>query len=264
VATELIPDEASTVDADVAAQPLIEVQNLCKVFGEGENAIVAVDHVTLRIDRGEFVAFVGPSGSGKTTLMNTLGCLDRPTSGLYRLNGVDVSELSDLERARMRLLEIGFVFQSFNLLPRLTALENVELPLVYAGVRGEARHRRAERTLRIVGLGDRMDHRPSELSGGQQQRVAMARALVNGPELILADEPTGQLDTRTTLEVMDMLSGLHRQGISIVLVTHEPDVAAYAGRTVAFRDGAVVDDKPNPPRLSPGGVPTPVTSNTPV
>ena len=247
-----------------ATPPLIEVQDLCKVFGEGENAIVAVDHVTLRINRGEFVAFVGPSGSGKTTLMNTLGCLDRPTSGMYRLDGVDVSELPDLERARMRLLEIGFVFQSFNLLPRLTALENVELPLVYAGVRGEARHRRAERTLRIVGLGDRMDHRPTELSGGQQQRVAMARALVNDPALILADEPTGQLDTRTTLEVMDMLSGLHRQGISIVLVTHEPDVAAYAGRTVTFRDGKVVNDTPNPARQTQGGSTAPAASSLPV
>jgi len=246
VTAKLIEAGSDTLAGDGAeAQALIEVEDLCKVFGEGENAISAVDHVTLRIDRAEFVAFVGPSGSGKTTLMNTLGCLDRPTSGTYRLAGVDVSKLSDLERARMRLLEIGFIFQSFNLLPRMTALENVELPLVYAGVRGDDRHRRAERTLRIVGLGDRMHHRPSELSGGQQQRVAMARALVNGPALILADEPTGQLDTRTSYEVMDIMTGLHRQGITIVLVTHEPDVAAYADRTVSFRDGKVVDDQPN-------------------
>lgn len=232
------------VEAHLGRNPaLIEFDDVYKVFGEGESAIFAVNHVSLTIERGEFVAFMGPSGSGKTTSMNILGCLDRPTGGSYRLDGVDVAELSDFDRARMRLLQIGFIFQSFNLLPRLSALENVQLPLVYAGVRGRERRRRAEEALTAVGLGSRMSHRPAELSGGQQQRVAIARALINGPSLILADEPTGALDTRTSHEVMDILSGLHRRGITVVLVTHEPDVAGYAERVLTFRDGEVVSDQ---------------------
>ena len=223
--------------------PLIEFDDVYKIYGEGESAIFAVNHVSLSIERGEFVAFVGPSGSGKTTSMNILGCLDRPTGGRYRLDGVDVADLSDFDRARVRLLQIGFIFQSFNLLPRLSALGNVQLPLVYAGVRGRERRRRAEEALHAVGLGSRMGHRPSELSGGQQQRVAIARALINGPSLVLADEPTGALDTRTSHEVMAILSGLHRRGITVVLVTHEPDVAAYADRVLSFRDGEVVSDQ---------------------
>lgn len=222
--------------------PVIQLENLVKTFGEGENIVVAVDRLSLTIQRGEFVAFMGPSGSGKSTLMNILGCLDRPTTGSYFLSGANVARLTDAQQARVRLHEIGFVFQGFNLLPRLTALENVELPLTYAGVRGAERKRRAAVALEAVGLGVRMEHVPAQLSGGQQQRVAIARALVNHPSLLLADEPTGALDTRTSQEVMEIFSNLHREGITVVLVTHEPDIAVYTERVLSFRDGRLTSD----------------------
>ncbi|HET9948697.1 MAG TPA: ABC transporter ATP-binding protein, partial [Longimicrobiales bacterium] len=203
--------------------------------------------VNLRITRGEFVAVMGPSGSGKSTLMNMIGCLDTPTSGKYWLNGQLVSELSDDRLARVRNKEIGFVFQTFNLLPRATALHNVELPLIYAGVGAKERRRRAEEKLALVGLADRMDHKPPEMSGGQRQRVAIARALVNEPALLLADEPTGNLDSHTSGEVMRQLSELNEQGQTIVLVTHEHDIAQWAKRQVHLKDGVIERDFLNEP-----------------
>jgi putative ABC transport system ATP-binding protein len=221
---------------------LIETQDLLKEYRMGEQPLLAVRDVTVRIARGEFVAVMGPSGSGKSTFMNLLGCLDSPTAGRYRLAGQDVSRLDRDALARVRNRSIGFVFQHFNLLPRMTALDNVELPLVYAGLSAAERRARALARLREVGLADRAHHQPSQLSGGEQQRVAIARALVNDPILILADEPTGALDTRTSVEVMGIFQHLNDRGITIVLVTHERDIANYARRILSFRDGRIVGD----------------------
>ena len=224
------------------AQPVISVRRLSKVYRMGQTSIPALRGVNVEVARGEFVAIMGPSGSGKSTFMNLLGCLDRPTSGEYRLNGREVSRLSADAIADLRNRHIGFVFQGFNLLARATALANVALPLLYAGMPREERERRARRALGIVGLGNRIDHHPQQLSGGQQQRVAIARALVNSPSLLLADEPTGNLDTRTGMDIMAILQRLNGFGLTIVLVTHEPDIATYARRLVRFVDGRVTHD----------------------
>ncbi len=221
---------------------IIRTKGLTKYYVLGAETVRAVRGVDVEIRKGEFVAVMGPSGSGKSTFMNLLGCLDTPTEGEYWLNGTSVKELSDDELAQIRNKEIGFVFQTFNLLPRATALHNVELPLIYAGIRGKERRELAREKLELVGLGDRMDHRPPELSGGQRQRVAVARALVNNPALLLADEPTGNLDSVTGEEIMDVLSELNDQGQTIVLVTHEKNIAAYAKREVHLRDGLIEKD----------------------
>jgi putative ABC transport system ATP-binding protein len=224
--------------------PLIAVRDLTKTYDLGEMQVRALRGVTLDVQAGEFVALTGPSGSGKSTLMHLLGCLDRPTSGQYLLNGRDVSRVGKRELAAVRNSDIGFVFQGFNLLPRTSAIDNVELPLLYAGVRSARERRdRAAEALRSVGLGERLGHHPNQLSGGQQQRVAIARALVNHPKLLLADEPTGNLDTRTSIEVMGIFQRLNReQGLTIVLVTHEMDIAEYGTRILRFRDGRVQTD----------------------
>jgi len=221
---------------------VIRTEDLRKDYVLGAETVRAVRGVDLEIARGEFVAVMGPSGSGKSTLMNMIGCLDTPTSGRYWLNGRLVSELSEDDLARVRNREIGFVFQTFNLLPRATALHNVELPLIYAGVSARERRQRAAEKLEMVGLGDRMEHRPPEMSGGQRQRVAIARALVNEPALLLADEPTGNLDSATSTEVMEQLAELNAHGQTIVLVTHEHDIAAYAKRQVHLKDGVIERD----------------------
>ena len=229
-----------------AASPLIRVTDVVKVYDLGSVRVEALRGVSLAIGRGEHVALVGPSGSGKSTLMNTLGCLDRPTSGSYVLDGREVTTLSKDERAHVRNRHLGFVFQSFNLLARTTALENVELPMIYArGVPARERRRRARAALESVGLGDRLDHHPTQLSGGQQQRVAIARALVNGPSILMGDEPTGNLDSRTGQDVIDLFRRLNReQGLTVIIVTHDPEVAAAADRVVTLRDGLVVADEP--------------------
>jgi len=229
------------------ATPVIELENVVRTYTMGDNEVRALRGVSLRVEKGESLAIMGPSGSGKTTLMNTLGCLDRPTSGHYLLLGQDVSRLSKAELATVRGRRIGFVFQSFNLLARTSALENVELPLLYAGVGGKERHRRAREALEKVGLGTRLDHVPSQLSGGQQQRVAIARALVGEPEIIMADEPTGNLDSQTSVEVMAILQSLVAQGITVILVTHEPDIAAHASRVIVLKDGHIIDDRRQEP-----------------
>jgi len=229
---------------------LIETRDLWKTYAMGSEEIHALRGISVDIDRGEYVAIMGPSGSGKSTLMNLIGCLDTPSKGTYLLNGKQVGEMNDNELARIRNEEIGFVFQTFNLLPRATALHNVELPLVYAGVSATDREARARGALERVELGDRMTHRPNELSGGQRQRVAIARALVNNPSILLADEPTGNLDSKTGAEIMSLFAKLHMAGNTIVLVTHEADVAAFAHRTIHIRDGQVEKDVksqvPNP------------------
>jgi putative ABC transport system ATP-binding protein len=223
---------------------VISVRDLVKTYRVGDVDVRALRGVTLDIRRGEFVALTGPSGSGKSTFMHLAGCLDRPTSGSYLLGGRDVSSLGKRELARVRNREIGFVFQGFNLLPRTTALEQVELPMLYVGtVPGKERRERAAAALEAVGLGSRLDHHPNQLSGGQQQRVAIARALVNNPVLLLADEPTGNLDTRTSIEVMGIFQKLNARGLTVVLVTHEADIAEYGTRIVAFRDGRVRSDR---------------------
>jgi putative ABC transport system ATP-binding protein len=222
--------------------PLIQLEQLEKTYTMGDVAVRALRGVSLEITQGEFVAVMGASGSGKSTLMNILGCLDRPSAGRYFLDGEDVSQKSTDELAEIRSRTLGFVFQSFNLLSRTSALENVELPLLYAGVSTRERHKRAKAALERVGLGSRLDHHPSQLSGGQQQRVALARALVNNPRVILADEPTGNLDTVTSIEVMALFQELSKSGITIVLVTHEPDIASHASRVIVVRDGLVRSD----------------------
>ena len=227
---------------------LIEARELTKVYAMGDQTVHALRGVSLDIAAGEFVAIMGASGSGKSTLMNILGCLDQPTSGEYRLAGEAAETMAPDQLAAIRNRHIGFVFQQFNLLPRTSALENVELPMVYAGVRAADRRRRALAALEKVGLAQRASHTPAELSGGQQQRVAIARALVNEPQLILADEPTGALDTQTSEDIMRLLAGLNVQGLTVVLVTHEHDIAAWAGRRIVFRDGLVVEDTRQPPR----------------
>ena len=221
---------------------LIETVDLWKTYQMGEEEIHALRGVSIQIERGEYVAIMGPSGSGKSTLMNLIGCLDTPSKGSYLLNGKQVSQMDDNELARIRNEEIGFVFQTFNLLPRATALRNVELPLVYAGVPAKEREQRARGALEKVELASRITHRPNELSGGQRQRVAIARALVNNPSILLADEPTGNLDSKTGVEIMGLFERLHQAGNTIVLVTHEPDVAAYAYRAIHIRDGQVEQD----------------------
>jgi putative ABC transport system ATP-binding protein len=229
---------------------IIETEDLIKDYRMGGRPVLAVRDVSVKIARGDFVAVMGPSGSGKSTFMNLLGCLDSPSAGRYRLAGQDVSRLDADALATIRNKRIGFVFQHFNLLPRMTALENVELPLIYAGVPAAERRKRAVESLREVGLADRASHSPAQLSGGEQQRVAIARALANDPILVLADEPTGALDTRTSVEVMELFQKLNDRGITVVLVTHEPDIAAFAKRMISFRDGRIVADNPvaNPKR----------------
>ena len=232
------------VNADKQGKPIIVAHNLHKKYQLGQTFVPALRGISLEVLPGEFVAVRGPSGSGKSTFMNLIGCLDHPTQGTYWLSGKQVSQLSNQELARVRNRLIGFVFQGFNLLSRASALSNVEMPMIYAGLRKELRQRRARQALQLVGLGARMNHKPSELSGGQQQRVAIARALVNSPSLLLADEPTGNLDSRTSVEVIAILQALNQHGLTIVLVTHEPDIAEYASRQITFRDGRLVRDEP--------------------
>jgi putative ABC transport system ATP-binding protein len=227
---------------------VIELSEVTKVYRPGDIELRALDSVSLQIQEGEFVAVMGSSGSGKSTLMNIIGCLDRPTSGRYTLAGHAVSEMSRRDLARVRSHSLGFVFQQFNLLARTSALENVELPLEYAGVGGRERRRRATLALTRVGLSDRLEHNPNQLSGGQQQRVAIARSIVNQPKVVLADEPTGALDSRTSIEVMAIFQELWRAGITILLVTHEPEVAEFASRLVVMRDGRVISDQPQQAR----------------
>jgi putative ABC transport system ATP-binding protein len=224
---------------------VIYTHELKKDYQLGTETVHALRGVDLQINKSEFVAIMGPSGSGKSTLLNLIGCLDTPSSGQYWLGGQEVSQLDDNDLARIRNKQIGFVFQTFNLLPRTTALHNVELPLIYAGLPAKERHRRAREALGAVGLGDRMTHQPNELSGGERQRVAIARALVNQPSLVLADEPTGNLDSVTSREIMEMLAGLHKRGETILLVTHEHDIAAYAERLITLRDGKIESDTRN-------------------
>ncbi len=226
-------------------EPIIVTRELRKIYHMGATIVEALKSISMEIHKNEYVALMGPSGSGKSTLMNLLGCLDTPTSGEYYLNGQLVSELDDDELAEIRNKEIGFVFQTFNLLPRLTALENVALPLVYAGVSKEERLERAARMLELVGLGDRVHHKPNELSGGQRQRVAVARALVNNPSIILADEPTGNLDSKTSYEIMELFEKIHSEGNTIIVVTHEPDISRHAHRIIRLRDGLIESDEPN-------------------
>jgi putative ABC transport system ATP-binding protein len=241
--TELTTPAAEPTQAKPNVKPVIRLENVFKTYDLGEIQVQALRGVSLEVYEGEFVAVMGPSGSGKSTVMNILGCLDRPTRGHYYLDDVDVSHMSKNELARIRNRKLGFVFQQFNLLSRTTALENVELPTVYAGIRPEERAKRAMESLTRVGLAERAGHHPSQLSGGQQQRVAIARGLVNRPSILLADEPTGNLDSRTSVEIMDILQTLNNeQGLTIVLVTHEPDIAQYSKRTLEFRDGKLRRD----------------------
>jgi putative ABC transport system ATP-binding protein len=235
-------------------EPLIRVDGLTKDYVLGDNVVHALAGVSMTIEAGEFVAVMGPSGSGKSTFMNMIGCLDRPTSGSYWIAGEDAARMDSDALAAVRNRRIGFVFQQFNLLARTSALENVELPLMYANVPMQERHARALEKLKLVGLGDRSDHQPSQLSGGQQQRVAIARALVNNPALILADEPTGALDSRTSVEIMALLQQLNGDGMTIVLVTHEHDIAAFASRLVMFRDGRIVSDERQAPTSAAGAL----------
>jgi putative ABC transport system ATP-binding protein len=242
---------STAVNSGIACDPndVIVTDDLWKTYIMGEQEVHALRGVNLRIQRNEYTAIMGPSGSGKSTLMNLIGCLDSPSKGSYCLNGHDVSRLTDDELARIRNKEIGFVFQTFNLLARASALHNVELPLIYNGTPAAERIERAKFVLESVGLGSRMDHKPNEMSGGQRQRVAIARALVNSPSIILADEPTGNLDSKTSIEIMNLFEELHRLGNTIVLVTHEPDIAEHANRVVTIRDGVIASDKPSQKRV---------------
>jgi len=241
---QTIMNTAMHAEAENNGGPVIKVENLHKVYDMGTNKVHALRGISLQIQRGEFVAIMGASGSGKSTFMNLLGCLDKPTDGIYLLDGTNVADLSRIELARIRNEHVGFVFQGFNLLNRTTAIENVELPLIYAGMRARERHRRSREALEKVGLGDRTDHVPSQLSGGQQQRVAVARALVNRPSILLADEPTGNLDSRTSVEIMQIFQELNeKDNLTIILVTHEPDIADYSKRIIVFRDGRVTRDQ---------------------
>lgn len=226
-------------------QTVIDIQGITKTYVNGKLSVPVLYGIDLQVNKGEFLSIMGPSGSGKSTFMNILGCLDRPTTGSYRLNGDEVATLSDDELAFVRNKQIGFVFQSFNLLTKLTAVENVALPMIYAGMDKKTRNERAAALLASVGLGDRMDHLPSELSGGQRQRVAIARALANNPAIIMADEPTGNLDSKSTIDVMNIFRGLYDEGRTIILVTHEPEIATYASRNVVLRDGLIVEDSQN-------------------
>ena len=226
-------------------EPLITIKDIGRKYVIGSEVIHALKSVSLTINKGEFVALMGPSGSGKSTLMNILGCLDTPSKGEYILNGINVSHMSDNQLAEVRNKEIGFVFQTFNLLPRNTALDNVGLPLIYAGIKKQKREEMARKALTNVGLGNRMDHKPNELSGGQRQRVAIARALVNNPSIILADEPTGNLDTKTSYDIMNLFQELHDKGNTIIMVTHEDDIAHYAHRIIRLRDGLIEWDRKN-------------------
>ncbi|MDQ2870369.1 MAG: ABC transporter ATP-binding protein [Acidobacteriota bacterium] len=228
---------------------MIDIRDITKVYQMGQEQVHALSGVTVGVDRGEYVAVMGPSGSGKSTLMNLIGCLDTPSSGSYVLNGREVAQMTDDELAAIRNQEIGFVFQTFNLLPRTSALQQVELPLVYSGLGRKERRERAIKSLESVGLADRMSHHPNELSGGQRQRVAVARALINNPSILLADEPTGNLDSQTGNEIMALFEDLNRRGNTIVLVTHEEDVAAHARRIVRLRDGKIREDQPNDPAV---------------
>ena len=236
-----MPGDVKTINME----PLITIKDIGRKYVIGSEVIHALKSVSLTINKGEFVALMGPSGSGKSTLMNILGCLDTPTKGEYILNGINVSHMTDNELAEVRNSEIGFVFQTFNLLPRNTALDNVALPLIYAGISKETRQQRAKQALENVGLGNRTDHRPNELSGGQRQRVAVARALINDPSIILADEPTGNLDTKTSIEIMGLIEDIHAKGNTIILVTHEEDIALHAHRIVRMRDGLIENDYAN-------------------
>lgn len=227
-------------------KPIIELKDICKTYVMGADTIHALKSINIHINKNEYVALMGPSGSGKSTLMNLLGCLDSPTEGAYVLNGTNVSTMEDAELAEVRNKEIGFVFQTFNLLPRLSSLDNVALPLIYAGMNRSKRIEKAIQALTSVGLGDRMQHKPNELSGGQRQRVAIARALVNDPAIILADEPTGNLDTKTSIEIMGIFETIHKAGNTVILVTHEPDIAEHAHRIIRLRDGVVESDTLNP------------------
>jgi putative ABC transport system ATP-binding protein len=228
---------------------IIQLEHISKVYGSGNTEVRALADITLKVEEGEYCSIMGPSGSGKSTAMNVIGCLDRPTTGNYYLDGEDVAQLNDVDLALIRNRKIGFVFQQFHLLPQLTAMENVMLPMVYAGVGKAERRERAEEALTRVGLGNRLNNRPNQLSGGQQQRVAIARAIVNRPVLLLADEPTGALDSHTTQEVMNIFAELNQMGMTVVMVTHEPDVARLTHRIVWFRDGAILHDHLHPDEL---------------
>ena len=221
---------------------LVEIRDVCKVYNPGENEVRALDHINVNIDTGEYVAIIGQSGSGKSTLMNMLGCLDVPTSGMYRLHGQNVSEMDDDELSDIRNKEIGFIFQGFNLIPNLTAIENVELPLIYRGVGKSKRMELSRKALEKVGLGHRLDHKPSEMSGGQQQRVAIARAIAQAPPIILADEPTGNLDSHSTQEIMGILRELYEEGRTVILITHDNEIAAKAKRVIKIKDGHIEAD----------------------
>ena len=233
--------------------PLLKIEHIFKKYNQGDLAVMALNDINFEVEEGEFVSIMGTSGSGKSTMMNILGCLDRPTEGAYYLEDEDVANFNDGKLAEVRNKKIGFVFQSFNLLPKLSALENVELPMVYAGLGRKERHERAIEALTKVGLEKRVHHKPNEISGGQRQRVAIARALVNEPAILMADEPTGNLDTKSTFEIMEIFQRLNDEGTTVVMVTHEPDVAQYTKRIVTFRDGIIISDKPVENRVLAGG-----------